>query len=347
MKVLLLLPTCVFGYCLCFGGAAGFEVQELGGGGIMSVPVSMPTGLHDVFDFSKDGRCIWLSETNCYDLAGHQLEVGKLGESSSPLTRMGWKNKFIGADINYPFREIMGRITSDMKAWLERDGCGRKIDLLYCHASLTFPPASDPVVAAYFWPKGGVGDFVSIARFGENGEIGFGRTKKIEFTDPIANLDFSPDRRHFVMMQRGAQSLVFQIKIMRADLGSDVSAYTDNSIMDVISVSELEQLLGEKWLLIRSGRGHGFANENYYVFACNRGGRSCFTARDYFVVYGLREKRIVKVFKSRLRWLDEGWPMRDTDFALSADEKYLAIRYDGEITVYPFNQTTCQPCREK
>lgn len=332
MRVLLLLLVAAVSSGLCFGHTAEFEVRKLGDG-IMSIPVLMPVGLYDVFDFSKDSRYIWTSETNCYDLTGCHVKTGTLDASSYPLPRMKWKKKFVGADLDHPFREIEERIKSDTKDWFDRENDGSEVDSRFCDSTLTFPPSSSPIVAAVFCFKGEACDFVSIARFTNDDEIVFGPAKKIEFTRTIGSLDFSPDMRHFVLMHEFSE--VKQIKIMRVGVESDASEYTDNSIVDVISKSELKQLFGEKKLWI-DARGHGFVNENYYVFTCNRGGRFSFTARDYFVVYGLREKRIVKVFKSCLRWLDEGCPIRYTDFALSADEKYLAIRYDGKITVYRF-----------
>ena len=336
MKEFLLLLVAAVSGGLCFGRSAEFELRKLGDG-IMSIPVSVPAGLYNVFDFSKDSRYIWTSETNCYDLAGHQAETGKLDAASYQLPRMKWKQKFVGTDelsVWYPFDAIEERLKSDAKAWFQSESGGRGQNLS-SYVRLTFPSYSDPFVAVVFMPFDVPHDLVSVARFTEDDEIVFGPVKKIRCHDFIDSLDLSPDIRHFVMMMSKHDG-IHAIKIMRTDIGSDAIEYTDNSIVDVVSKAELEQLFGEKRLWIYE-RGHGFANENYYVFSCNRGGRFSFTARDYFVVYGIREKRIVKVFKSRLRWFDEGCEIRDIDYALSADEKYVAIRYDDEITVYKFS----------
>ena len=100
------------------------------------------------------------------------------------------------------------------------------------------------------------------------------------------------------------------------------------------------------WIL-RSANEHGFLNENYYVFICTYGGRNSFTTRDYCVVLDVRKQRIAKIFRSRLRFLSGGWPISMNDFALSADEKYFAIRYEDEITIHRFSSESDEISNQK
>ena len=50
----------------------------------------------------------------------------------------------------------------------------------------------------------------------------------------------------------------------------------------------------------------------------------------------LREKHIVKVFRSGYLLRGGGVGTRDINVVLSADERFIAVRYNGIITVYPF-----------
>lgn len=343
MKKLLLLVVSAVSISGSAGRTAEFEVRKLGDG-IVSIPVMTRADMREVFDFSKDGRYIWTSETNCYDLGGRRVEIGSLEDSSYPLPRMRWKKKFVGTDelsMWWPFKGVEERVKSKAKTWFEKDNESRD-EVLYSSERLTFPAFSNPLAVSLIYANGAKHDFVSIARFANNDEIVFGPPKKVEYKSPIQGYlmmmesECSPDMRHLAVMMYNVG--IDAITIMRADVESSTKEYTDDFVESFILKSDLKKWFGEDNLWI-CDRGHGFLNDNYYLFICNRGGRNSFTARDYIVVYGIREKRIVTVFKSHLRWLDQGCEFRDTDFVLSADEKYLAIRYDAKITIYPFPST--------
>ena len=100
-----------------------------------------------------------------------------------------------------------------------------------------------------------------------------------------------------------------------------------------MSLVEVGKSLGEDGIVLDDMHGMlGFLNNDYFAFVGRNGGRN----REYLFIYGFREKHIVKVFRSGYLLRGGGVGTRDINVVLSADERFIAVRYNGIITVYPF-----------
>lgn len=339
MAMFRVLLASAFGSCLCFGGtgAVEFDVQKLGDG-VMSI-----SSVSGAFDFSKDGRYIWLSATNCYDLAGRQTELGKLEEASFPLPRMRWKKRLLEPDGNYLFSKIRncvehGAVKSVADGLLGMAGG----ENWTCRSTLTCYVAPNPRIAVVVYPKtvpqgSQYRHYMLEAMLGSDGDVVFGTAKVIAdemVMDSMCSMELSADIRHFAgISYEKNKGVVYRITF--ADVSSDGSRISEGHDRMVVKLSDLRRMLDDEEFSINVISGHGFLDDNYYVFTGGRGGRFSFTARDYLIVYGFREKKIVMAFKSRLRW-DGGSCISDIGIVLSPDRKHLAIRYDDVITIYRF-----------
>ena len=127
------------------------DTIEFGRGGVMSVE-SKP----GVYDFSEDGRYLWLTETNCYDLSGCSVDASKLRGASLPIARMRFKKHVMGPAWNYSFNnhaqksEInKEKIESLIVQWGQTNLLRAAECELRCLSSqLTFPEISAPMVTA-------------------------------------------------------------------------------------------------------------------------------------------------------------------------------------------------------
>ena len=336
-------------------GCAVESVEGFGRGGIVSIE-SKPI----VYDFSKDGKYLWLSETNCYDLSGHKVKTCIIEGSSGPLPRLQWKKRVLGSAWNYAFSGLsagngfdiitMRRLITQLAT--DNDFAKQKRDWGCSTVRWTFSSKSLPIFTAMLrggaWP-----DHADILAWGtlpdaEDAEVPF---RAVMVPKELArslgwNCTLSESMQHIA-----SSSFVCSIDNPRLRF-SDISIdYMDNrlSVSNEVFVTQgdLRRLVNDDGLMFNDLGGPGlFLNENYFAFAGTNGGRMKLTARDYLFVYGFREKRVVKAFRSHLRFFDEGYHINDVDVALSADEKYLAIRYDGVITIYPFRTDSCVKTRE-
>ena len=319
------------------------DTIEFGRGGVMSVE-SKP----GVYDFSEDGRYLWLTETNCYDLSGCSVDASKLRGASLPIARMRFKKHVMGPAWNYSFNnhaqksEInKEKIESLIVQWGQTNLLRAAECELRCLSSqLTFPEISAPMVTAEVLS----GDLLSgthymvLGKFPENdnSEIAF---RALRISKGVLSLlggewavSESIQRITSFSSAEGAFDVLLRFSDVVIDFESE-HIVCSNEVY--VSENELGMVVGDSELSLDEFCGHGFLSKNYFFFTGGSGGRNKFTARDYLFVYGFNEKRVVKAFKSKLRFLDEGYAINDIDVVLSADEKYLAIRYDGIITVYP------------
>ena len=201
MKVRSLLIRGVFASILLTGCANSEGVLCRLDRGIMSIPSTYD----EIFDFSIDGKYIWV-ETNCYDLAGHLMDTGKLAASSFPLPRMNWKKKLVkkGHISSYPYHEALGKIEAEMKIWFQKKHPGRELDAMHYKPTVTIPAFANPIILAhYFLFK--QDDCFSIAKFVENDKIEFADDiKLVSRRSPfsIFSLEISPDLKNFIVMLR-------------------------------------------------------------------------------------------------------------------------------------------------
>ena len=170
LGVLIVIANC----CLCFGGSMKLDVHELGDDGIVSI-----SSLSGVFDFSKNGRYVWLTETNCYDLTGRRTELGALDESSFPLARMKWKRCFLGDGGRYSLSKIQTNIHTDavrsvaMECLSAKEGDGDWV----CKSSLTSYAESGPLITVVVRSCSRNKHYMIAARVGANGKIEYGERR--------------------------------------------------------------------------------------------------------------------------------------------------------------------------
>ena len=340
------LVCCAFGFAFSLCGCASeFNVQRFGSGGLFSVK---SWNRHEVFDFSKDGKYLWLSETNCYDLSGRPVDMSALDDSSHPLPRMKWKSRILGSEWNYWCSDIRKNIEAQAVQWCVTNHLwGGNMKVAYSYSKLTFPATSVPIVTvmlgteaaayckpgSYYKPRD---EYIVQGVFTSNAveEISFKAVKiPPEMWFPLGyEIVVSESLGHIANTYVEGKGRRF------SDVRMDFEA-RDIALSDevVVGREEVWTMLGDKsasmdWF----DAGVGFLSENYFSFPANRGGRNMFYSRDYLLVYGFRERRIVKAFKGG-RQFNGAYIINDKGIVMSADEKYLAIRYNGVITVYQFN----------
>ena len=326
-------------------GCAVESVERFGRGGIVSIE-SKPC----VYDFSKDGKYLWLSETNCYDLSGRKVKTSLLEDASGPLPRLKWKKRVLGSAWNYSLSSLGAgndldkcKMGSMIAHWAAANGVAAQGQELSCLTiRWTFPEESPPVVAAKLrvgaWPGGTYPLVWGILPDADEEEMSF-RAVRVpnELRLPLGwNWTLSGSMQHIA--SSSSIDSTNNPRLRFSDIGiNGIDDHIGMSNEVFVIQSDLKRLVKDDGLMFDDFCGPGFfLNEDYFVFAGTTGGRMKLTARDYLFVYGFRERRIVKAFKSHLRLFDEGYHINDVDVVLSADEKYLAIRYDGVITVYPF-----------
>ncbi len=328
-------------------GCSAYSVQRFGRGGIMSIEFAH----NSVYDFSKDGKYLWLSETNCCDLAGNPVDPATLDDSSRPLPRMKWRSRILGKSWNYrsAYRDPDNalnckRIADRLLQWGKDnhlDAEGR--ELKSRRPKLTFPATASPIVTAEVRPRDflepGTKAHVVLGRFPDDGD-GYIQFRAVGMPNDML-LPFGSDLTVSESLQRVAsvssehfEGEITPLRFSDIDIDFETGSIAFSNEVYVL-FKDLDKALGDR-ICLDVFSTFGFLDNNYFAFVGGTGGRFSFTARDYLFIYGFREKRIVKVFKSHLRFLDEGCVILDIDLALSADEKYLAVRYDGVITVYPF-----------
>lgn len=314
----------------CFSQSS---IQQLGVGGVFSIESK---GM--VYDFSKDSKYLWLSETECCDLTGRLVDISTLGEASYPLPRMMWKRRILGTDSGYHLSRSSENINAQAERWWNENHLpdGQKVD--YVSSELTFPAMSAPLVTVSLSSYDPYRKNIAIGVCSDGGEskISF---QNINITYLKCDKSFSSGIVLSSSLNRASDEERFSSNMrFFYDIGTNPKGGTIE-VSNVVAVAEKEivELLGDKKVRSQEFFGRMFLSDNYFAFPVRRGGCRSFLSRDYLLIYGFREKQIVKAFKSRWMIAEHNDTVTDVDVVLSADEKYIAIRYEGEITVYPFN----------
>ena len=323
------------------GNATGYvgDVEKFGEGGVVSIKSSS-----GVYDFSKDGKYLWLSETNCYDLAGNSVDGGTLDDSSCPVPRMKWKKNVLGHVFRRDGRfedDIAAISSSKIEATIKRWSKENHMDELggggmRWSSKLTFPALTSPIVVARGWPSdiesGGV--YLSLGELPADNysDIPF-RTVSVTKED-LGRLGFdwsvSERMNHFVGIVLDSYYKSIRFFDIEIDFEAGRVVFSNEAYLSLVEVGKS---LGEDGIVLDDMHGMlGFLNNDYFAFVGRNGGRN----REYLFIYGFREKHIVKVFRSGYLLRGGGVGTRDINVVLSADERFIAVRYNGIITVYPF-----------
>lgn len=322
--------------------ALGYKFNKFGRGGLFSVNARSP-----VFDFSCDGKYLWVSETDCYDLKGHKVDITKLGEESQPLPRMKWKS-FV-----YNLPSESGNFKAQLYAQAVSQAVlhagfppDEKSENHFPTAGLTFPTKGSPIMATDICTEHFTIKDFAFGKFPEKDDEEM-KFHVFKFSDFRFIGAFNPRLMWDVMLRstvsgkmchigyvEDIEGLRFDQGVYLADieLGADKGCLVCSNFV-FLAETELAKQFKDKKFQLNSLCRHGFASDNYYVFSGYTGGRYSFFARDYLCVYGFREKRIVRAFRSGVR-LDLGPRLGACDVVISADEKLMAVPYKHEITVY-------------
>lgn len=330
------LIVCVFGFVLTIQGCAlESNIQRFGSGGVFSVKSKGKT----VYDFSKDGKYLWLSETECYDLTGSLVDISALDEVSYPLPRMKWKRRILGADMEYSISRNRKKIDAQAVSWWTTNHLADRQKVDYVSSELTFPAMLVPVVTVQLCSYKPFSSNVAIGVCPDGGESEM-LFRSVNITHKQRDM---PSVFQFVVSEstnRASACVSRELSRSFFDVRFDFEdGHLEVSNVVVVTENEIVRLLGDEKVYGQHFSGCMFLDDNYFAFPVRRGGCRSLISRDYLLVYGFREKRIVKAFKSRYMLFDQNDTITDIDIVLSADEKHLAIRYDGVITVYQFDVT--------
>ena len=306
-------------------------IHRFGSGGVFSIESK-----GGVYDFSKDGRYLWLSDTECYDLTGRLVDISTLDESSYPLPRMKWKRLVLGADMEYSISRSSKRINAQAKRWWTSNHLADRLKVDYVSSELTFPAMSAPIVTVNLcsYEPFSSNIAVGVCPDGGESEMSF---RLVNITHVKRDMPFAS--RFVVSGSTNRASACRSPELWRAffDIGFFEDGRVEVSNVVAVTENEVVGLLGDEKIYGQDLSGQMFLDDNYFAFPVRRGGCRSFISRDYLLVYGFREKRVVKAFMSRYMLAEHNGTITDVDVVLSADEKHIAIRYDCVITVYQFN----------